>query len=66
MVGCLQQPAQPTQPNSAGPAGQPDSAARLRSDPQVRAVLPQLERKVAEGELSPTVAVENIATVLGL
>jgi LAO/AO transport system kinase len=40
--------------------------ARLRSDPQVRALLPQLERKVADGELSPTLAVEDIAALLRL
>jgi LAO/AO transport system kinase len=40
--------------------------ARLRADPQVKARLPELERRVAEGALSPTVAVEDIAAMLGL
>ena len=35
--------------------------SRLRSDAQVRALLPDLERRVAEGSLSPTLAVEKIA-----
>ena len=39
---------------------------RLRSDPKVRARLPELERAVAEGSLSPTLAVEDIAILLGL
>ena len=40
--------------------------SRLRSDAQVRALLPDLERRVAEGSLSPTLAVEKIAAALGL
>jgi LAO/AO transport system kinase len=40
--------------------------SRLRSDPAVRAMLPELEGQVAEGALSPTLAVEKIAAVLGL
>jgi LAO/AO transport system kinase len=40
--------------------------SRLRSDAQVRALLPDLERRVAEGSLSPTFAVEKIAAALGL
>jgi len=40
--------------------------SRLRSDPAVRAMLPELEGQVAEGALSPTLAVEKIAVVLGL
>ena len=40
--------------------------SRLRSDAQVRALLPDLERRVAEGSLSPTLAVEKIASALGL
>jgi LAO/AO transport system kinase len=40
--------------------------SRLRSDAHVRALLPDLERRVAEGSLSPTLAVENIAAALGL
>jgi LAO/AO transport system kinase len=39
---------------------------RLRKDPQVKARLPELERQVAEGALSPTLAVEDIAALLGL
>ncbi len=40
--------------------------SRLRSDPVVRGMLPELEGQVAEGALSPTLAVEKIAAVLGL
>ncbi len=40
--------------------------SRLRSDLTVRAMLPELEGQVAEGALSPTLAVEKIAAVLGL
>ena len=40
--------------------------SRLRSDQTVRAMLPELEGQVAEGALSPTLAVEKIAAVLGL
>lgn len=40
--------------------------ARLRSDAKVRALLPEIERQVAEGALAPTLAVEKIAAVLGL
>ena len=40
--------------------------ARLRSDPSVRAKLPRLEAAVAQGKLSPSVAVDEIATLLGL
>ncbi|HUO55519.1 MAG TPA: methylmalonyl Co-A mutase-associated GTPase MeaB [Rhodoblastus sp.] len=40
--------------------------SRLRSDPRARALLPQLERQVAEGAMSPTLAVERIAAALGL
>jgi GTPase len=39
--------------------------ARLRSDAKVRALLPELERQVAEGALAPTLAVERIAAALG-
>jgi LAO/AO transport system kinase len=39
---------------------------RLRRDPQVKAMLPGLERRVAEGELSPTLAVDDIAGAIGL
>jgi LAO/AO transport system kinase len=38
--------------------------ARLRSDPALRATLPKLEAAVADGRLSPTMAVEEIAAVL--
>ena len=40
--------------------------ARLRSDAKVRALLPEIERQVAEGALAPTLAVEKIAAALGL
>jgi LAO/AO transport system kinase len=40
--------------------------AKLRSDPAVRAKLPELERQVADGSLSPTLAVDKILTLLGL
>ena len=40
--------------------------ARLKSDAGLRAKLPQIEAAVAEGRLSPTLAVEEIAAVLGL
>ncbi|PPQ38913.1 methylmalonyl-CoA mutase metallochaperone MeaB [Rhodoblastus acidophilus] len=39
---------------------------RLRRDPQVKARLPELERRVAEGALSPTLAVEDLAALLGI
>ncbi|WP_294536366.1 methylmalonyl Co-A mutase-associated GTPase MeaB [uncultured Rhodoblastus sp.] len=39
---------------------------RLRSNPAAKALLPELERRVAEGVLSPTVAVEKIAAAIGL
>jgi LAO/AO transport system kinase len=39
--------------------------ARLRHDAKVRALLPDLERQVAEGALAPTFAVEKIAAALG-
>jgi LAO/AO transport system kinase len=40
--------------------------ARLRSDPSVRAKLRQAESAVAAGTLSPTLAVEEIAAILGV
>jgi LAO/AO transport system kinase len=40
--------------------------ARLRSDAKARALLPEIERQVAEGALAPTLAVERIAAALGL
>jgi LAO/AO transport system kinase len=39
---------------------------RLRGDPAVRDRVPKIERAVAEGELSPTAASEEIAGILGL
>lgn len=40
--------------------------ARLRSDPAVRAKVKQAEAAVAVGKLAPTLAVEQIATMLGV
>ena len=40
--------------------------ARLKSDPALRTRLPQIERAVAEGRLSPMLAVDDIAAALGL
>ncbi|MSO71969.1 MAG: methylmalonyl Co-A mutase-associated GTPase MeaB [Alphaproteobacteria bacterium] len=40
--------------------------ARLRSDAALRAKLPQIEEAVADGRLSATLAVEEIATALGV
>ena len=39
---------------------------RLAADPKLKARLPQLERAVAEGTLSPALAVEDIVATLGL
>jgi LAO/AO transport system kinase len=39
--------------------------SRLATDPKLKARLPQLERAVAEGTLSPTLAVEDIVAALG-
>ncbi|MDE2578710.1 MAG: methylmalonyl Co-A mutase-associated GTPase MeaB [Hyphomicrobiales bacterium] len=39
--------------------------ARLKSDARVRDRLPQLERAVADGALAPTLAVDEIAKLLG-
>jgi LAO/AO transport system kinase len=39
---------------------------RLKSDPVLKARLPGMETAVADGRLSPTLAVEEIAQVLGL
>jgi LAO/AO transport system kinase len=39
---------------------------RLAADPKLRARLPQLERDVAEGKLSPELAVDDIVATLGL
>jgi LAO/AO transport system kinase len=41
-------------------------AARLRSDPAIRAKLRQAETQVAAGKLAPTLAVEEIAALLGV
>ena len=38
--------------------------SRLRSDPALKAKLPKLEAAVAEGRLSPSLAVEEIAAAL--
>jgi LAO/AO transport system kinase len=40
--------------------------SRLASDPKLKAKLPQLERAVAEGTLSPALAVDDIVETLGL
>lgn len=40
--------------------------ARLRSDPAVRAKLPRIESAVAEGRLSPALAVDEISAMLGM
>ena len=40
--------------------------ARLRSDPAVRATVKQAESAVAAGKLAPTLAVEEIAALLGV
>jgi LAO/AO transport system kinase len=40
--------------------------ARLRADPAVKARLPKLQAAVAAGRLSPTMAVEEIAALLGV
>jgi LAO/AO transport system kinase len=39
---------------------------RLAADPKLKAKLPQLERDVAEGRLSPELAVDDIVATLGL
>jgi LAO/AO transport system kinase len=39
--------------------------ARLRSDPAVRSKLKTAEAAVADGKLAPTLAVEQIAALLG-
>jgi LAO/AO transport system kinase len=41
-------------------------ATRLRSDPALRARLPRLEAAVAEGAMSASMAVEELAAVLGI
>ena len=40
--------------------------ARLRGDPTVRTKLRQAETAVADGKLAPTLAVEQIALLLGV
>ena len=40
--------------------------SRLASDPKLKAKLPQLERAVADGTLSPALAVDDIVATLGL
>jgi LAO/AO transport system kinase len=40
--------------------------ARLKSDPALRSRLPQLEAAVAEGRMSPALAVDEIAKAMGL
>lgn len=40
--------------------------ARLRSDPRLKARMPQIEKAVAAGTLSPTLAVDEIAAAIGL
>jgi LAO/AO transport system kinase len=40
--------------------------SRLRSEPAIRSKLPQIERAVAAGTLSPMLAVEEIAAAAGL
>jgi LAO/AO transport system kinase len=40
--------------------------ARVKSDPAVKSRLPELEAAVAEGRLSPAVAVDEIADAMGL
>src|ERR1700748_230274 len=39
---------------------------RLASDPKLKAKLPQIERAVAEGSLSPALAADEIAEMMGL
>jgi LAO/AO transport system kinase len=38
----------------------------LQRHPVVRALLPELERSVAEGRLTPTLAVERVLTTFGI
>ena len=40
--------------------------AKLRSDPELKGRLPQLEKAVAAGKLSPMLAVDEIADAMGL
>ncbi len=41
-------------------------AERVRTDPTIKARLPELERQVADGTLAPTLAANEIAAMLGL
>jgi LAO/AO transport system kinase len=41
-------------------------AARLRSDPALRAKLPRLEAAVADGRMSASLAVDELAGALGI
>ena len=41
-------------------------SSKLRSDPALKSKLPQLEKSVAAGKLSPMLAVDEIAQALGL
>ena len=40
--------------------------AKLRSDPELKGRLPQIEKQVASGTLSPMLAVEEIAKEMGM
>jgi LAO/AO transport system kinase len=40
--------------------------ARLKSDPVLRAKLPQIEAAVGDGRMSPAAAADQIAAALGL
>jgi len=40
--------------------------AKLRSDPELKGRLPQIEKQVASGTLSPMLAVEEIANAMGM
>ena len=50
----------------AGADAPADQLSRLRTDPTVRKRLPELERAVADGALTPTLAVEEIAAHMGV
>ncbi len=52
--------------NGCGPCCRSGFFRACAPIPPVRAMLPELEGQVAEGALSPTLAVEKIAAVLGL
>ena len=40
--------------------------ARLKSDPELKAKLPRIEAAVADGRMTPAMAVDEIATALGV